>query len=192
NQNIIKKKKKKKNPHTDNKLKKTYPPPPPPPVCRALLAGVLVLLLFSSCFTTSTIPQAPKVKVEFDNSLPPEKTTEIYTYYIGPISAFNGISVDWKAVQYKSTRIPAGDTTLEVTYWYYRKKQVVAFNCNLQPQKVYCFLYGRRGGLFGVEVYTFEKREKIPKEDDAKAFASHFTAFVPFLDALINQRIILE
>jgi len=146
-----------------------------------VLAGSV--LLFFSCSTG--------VGTVFDDSIPVEQTAQIYTYRVGSITAYNGITVNWQLkISAKSIQIPAGDTLLvwdvmgDRGYTRYRGKNL-EFRYNFQPQKKYYLLlndkYDEAEGTvtYGIDVYTYEINEKITNNT-----GPHFTEFVPFL----NQR----
>jgi len=106
-----------------------------------VLVGMSVLLFFSC---------ATKVGIVFDDSVPLEQTTQIYTYNIGSVTAYNGVAVGWKQkVTMETIQIPAGETQL---VWdikttsgntNYTGKNMV-FVYNFQPGKNMFLCLGRK------------------------------------------------
>ncbi|MDR2923265.1 MAG: hypothetical protein LBU85_07985 [Treponema sp.] len=160
---------------------------------RALLAGVSVLLFFS-CATV------PKVGLVFDDSVPAEQSAQVYTYNIGAVTVYNGISVDWiqRSGSSETIQIPAGDTLLEfdlkTTYGSVNYTGKALFRYNFQPYKRYFFWFQRKEegkmNIYGLNVYTYEIGEKhgVTWSD----FEAHFTEFVPFINTRGDQKTVLE
>ena len=156
-----------------------------------LLAGISVLLFFSC---------ASSVGIVFDDSVPKEKSAEIFTY-AGTITGYNGIAVSWKPSMSNMIQIPAGDTLFEfdVNAAYGNtifKGSGILFKYNFIPNKKYFLLFDRQHdeeankNTYGLNVYTFEIGEKIPLS--MKTLENNFTAFVPFLNVSENQKTVLE
>jgi hypothetical protein len=144
-----------------------------------ILAGISVLLLLSCSVLKGII---------FDNSIPKEQSTEIINW-IGTITGYNGITVEWNKTNLTPVQIPAGDTLLEFdlnarkfNILYFGKGWL--FRYNFQPQKVYVLDFSPRQennkDILGVNIYTFNVGEKIPLSLDK--MKANFTAFVPFLN----------
>jgi hypothetical protein len=73
---------------------------------KLLVIAGSVLLLFSCVVVT-------KVGTVFDDSVPVEQTAQIYfNYAFGTITAYNGITVNWKPKAAETIQIPAGKTEL--------------------------------------------------------------------------------
>jgi hypothetical protein len=153
-----------------------------------LLAGISVLLFFSCTITT-------KAGIVFDDSIPVEQTTMVHTAYIGKVTGYNGIAVDWNPKLTETIQIPSGDTLLELNIgamYYgtiYRGKDML-FRYNFQPQKQYVLKFNIEDAVYGLNVHTYEIGEKFSGMQ--KDFDAHFTAFVPFLNNPTNQKTVLD
>jgi len=151
------------------------------------------VLLFFSCVLTT------KVGTVFDDSVPAEQSAEICFYKTNTISAYNGITVNWKPKTTETIQIPAGETQLiwgdYEAYWgntIYRGKNMV-FVYNFQPRKKYYLMSWveiskEDEPKYGMKVYTYDPEEKIKviNNDD------YFTGFVPFVNQPGSQKTVLD
>jgi len=161
---------------------------------------VMIVYLFSSCALT------PKVKGQFDESVPVESSAWLSTRNAGRIIGYNGIPVNWRAgiifgYGTRMYQIPAGETLLEwnvsselrgLQMRYSGKNAFIRFN--FQPQKQYFFLIGwdvvrvddKLQRKFGFRIYAYDVGEKIPNDRLLiKLYsADHFVGFAPFLTEL--------
>ncbi|MDR2942253.1 MAG: hypothetical protein LBV17_06660 [Treponema sp.] len=142
-----------------------------------ILAGISALLFLSSC--------AMSVGIVFDDSVPIEKSTYICTYFIGEVTAYNGIPVKWKQA-IKMVQIPAGDALLDLKLnsmsGNIRYLGNASFKYNFQPQKQYYLRFSElhEANKYGVSVYVYTLEEKFL--GTASDYEAHFEAIVPVLE----------
>jgi len=180
----------------------------------SLLSGISILLLFGSCASSQPKDSAVKkdkvvgkesvVKIVFDDSVPPEKSSWINVGNVGrndivTVAAYNSISVsDWKTLYPEMIQIPAGATEIEMDIEHIIRNILLTikltaknmiFKYNFQPQKQYYItLVGSLNdeldieGEYGVNIYEWNFGERIPENFEYKNIKNHFTAFVPFLN----------
>ena len=142
-----------------------------------VLIGISAFLVLS-CATS--------VGIVFDDSLPVERSSQIYITNIGSVSAYNGIAVDWKKLGLKTVQIPAGETELlwgEISTLHggttYKGKDML-WGCSLKPNKKYYFSLAFKDNVPGLNVHEYEAEEKMSgtKSD----LAVHFIDYRHFLN----------
>jgi len=143
-----------------------------------IMAGMSALFLFS-CVTSSG------TGIVFDDSVAIEQSSQIVTYS-GTITGYNGISVKWKPTMSEVVQIPAGETLFEFEIRSSLGNTIYSgsgwlLRYNYQPNKKYFLWFFVSGGLWGMNIYTFEIGEKIPNST-MKGLEPHLTAFVPFIN----------
>jgi hypothetical protein len=133
-------------------------------------------LLFSSCITNLKL-------IVFDDSIPEEKTARLDITFLGTVTEYNGITVNWhQSFAGTAFQIPAGDTLLQldVDRNGYSGENIM-WRYNFQPQKVYILHAGSgvegNNYKYGINVYTFNYGEKL-----AGLLTEHFVEFVPYLN----------
>ena len=161
---------------------------------------IIACVLLAGCMNT-------KPSIIFDESVAPENTAWITTVLMGTITGFNGVEVNWgKYTSLKLIQIPAGDTLLEwdldayvilgtITYNY--KGKDILLRYNFLPDKKYTFQVvkedQKEDGRYGVNIYRWEKNEKIPSLDaGVYGWRKNFLEFVPFLNVDPGGRTILQ
>jgi hypothetical protein len=141
---------------------------------------ILIIVFFAaSCGTTGD------VETVFDDSIPVEKTAGIITW-IGSVTAYNGIPVDWKRTfSRRAVQIPAGEATLEWDIDSYQgfiryTGKGMLMKYNFKPQKKYLFQVEKKENVTGLAIYEYDKDEKV--KYSYSDMDTHKVDFVPFLN----------
>ena len=149
----------------------------------------IVVFLLASCVSNT-------VRTVYDDSVPAEESALINTY-VGKITSYNGVPVDWKSSVSGFIRIPAGETVLvwdiDATnaFTTYRGKNMI-FAYYFKPQKKYFFWFSWDDddeNIYGLRVNEYEPEETVRQGN----LNDHFVEFVPFLNnRTAGQKLILE
>ena len=150
---------------------------------KLLLIVTVLAMLILSCTTT-------KAGIIYDESTPLEQSSWIGITNVGTITAYNGLTVNWKPAMFSMTmiQIPAGNTLLEIDIRSQFGNNVYSgngmlFRYNFQPGKQYLFRVQRAEGsnAFGLRVYAYDIGENIGFTWDA--IEKRFVEFVIFLNS---------
>ena len=151
----------------------------------------LFILFGLSVFLVSSCVILGSPKIIFDDSIPVEETSWLWTDNVGKIIGYNGIEVNWQLFGANMVQIPAGKTVLE---WEinalsgntrYRGKNML-FAYNFQPSTKYYISFKNNDGVYGLSLFAYELEEPL------RDISDHFVEFVPFLNNQGNQKTVLD